>query len=376
MSWINAAETDMNRRTILSLCLVLVLPAVTSHAQLPGEDPNRVLLTVEEEETGLKGRYADLISKSLKIELERQGFTAVPAGEEQATSRAGTGESSQTIRSLPEKLKTEADSLNISHAAVCRYTVDETRNISLDYRLYDVTRNSLLSRVRERTEIDLTMDTVIVRSAERLIREAGIVAAERPKPLPAEDPGAETASAGETATVQLPPEPVESLPPQNGRNRFNLSVGFSPLLATGPSTQYFTLGIEPHINFGYRFRKPGNSFYLGFHTGLNRFIARGVLLQTENFVVPFGIDLRFLIDLGRVFNLYIGATGGPALFMIDSPVHGLLIKLIPFGMAGVGMDIQFSDHFGTAVKLNYVLYMEGSILLMGLSPAVNFFMRF
>jgi hypothetical protein len=367
----------MDRRTVTSLLLIFLLPALRAAAVGAHDDPNRVLVVVAPEKSGIAGPYTQLIQSSVKIELQRLGFTPVAADVNYTLESDPVENRDSAEEFLAPVVADEASASLIPHTALCTYNLEPAGRISLDFRWYDVQAKRRLARVIESTPIDLTMDTIITRGTEKLAVQSGIEPVKLIPPVGASPASEEIRLPDSDGVTELPAEgaPAEAGFDPGPGNRFNLSVGFAPLLATGVSTQYFTVGIEPSLNVGYRFRKPGNSVYLGFHTGMTRFVARGVLLETDNYVIPFGAEGRFIFDVGKRWNLFIGAAGGPALFMISSPVHGLLVKLIPFAMAGLGLDIQFSRAVGVAARFSYVFYLEGSIILMGLSPGVNFFLR-
>jgi hypothetical protein len=285
-----------------------------------------------------------LFEEIITLELRRLGFRVVKDDEQTSLAQDNV---SGPLKAAREK---HAPYMIYSH-----YFMQEDKDL-LRLTCYDVNTGAQLATVTKTILLNLTVDTDVAEGLRELITDARI-------PLPVR-----------TARQAKPSEESES---GLSRHRFfEISTGFAPFLTTGSASNYFTLGLEPRLYFGFHFKEPADFLKIGFFSSMNYFIAKGILLETTNYFIAIGPDIRFLIASGNRLDLIIQLAGGPAIFIVTSEKLGTLSKAVPFALGGVGLAIKLTQAFGLAVNLNYSAYFEMPLIIMGFTPSLNVYLRF
>jgi hypothetical protein len=104
--------------------------------------------------------------------------------------------------------------------------------------------------------------------------------------------------------------------------------------------------------------------------------ADGVLTDAVVFLLPLGIDVKYVLgDKGRV-NLFFGVSGGGAMMLIQTRVRNTVMSFMPYVQANIGAGIAVSPGFGFAFKGSYAVYFESGGPIFGLLPSVAIYFRF
>lgn len=399
----------MERRALLKICIIIILPSLPLY---PQDNNNTIFTYVYNIDNGEVTSYNGLIRTALEIEIERAGY--IPAVMSKPPQIDVSFSSlTKAEQQITEGIQTFKVDDNTRYAAVCLLSAKEGKTIDLRYLLYDLKARRPIARVEERSSIDLNLDSVLYRGARTLLTQAEIepveiAVSEEDKEtveneITAEVPGQSIAddkvpgepkqsqteanqSAPQTSVPDTSPESSKIVtgPPQEAgteyiqsgkSNRFNILAGFSPFLPSGAGTKYLSLGLQPRLNLGFRFHNPGNSLYIGLNIGFLMFQAEGTILTAQTYIAEVGPDLRYYIDFSRALNLFFLVSGGPAMYILQADPIGFIYKLVPYGKAGLGLDIRFGKAFGMTFTMEYQVIFEGSVLLMGFSPGADIVLR-
>ncbi len=405
----------MERRALLKICIIIIFPSLPL---FPQNNHNTIFTYVYNISNGEVSSYNGLVSTALEIEIERVGFNPVVMSKPPQID-ASFSSLTEAEQQITEAIQTFKVDDNTRYAAVCLFSAKEGKTIDLRYLLYDLKARRPLAQVEEQASIDLNLDSVLYRGARKLIVQAEIepveivespveigeeekTAATSEQSLPT-DIGMEESDQGErvkqqtgdsgatqaesrTSVPETSPESsrivtepvqevgIEYIQPGKS-NRFNILAGFSPFLPSGAGTKYLSVGLQPRLSLGFRFHNPGNSLYIGLNIGFLMFQAKGTILTAQTYVAEVGPDLRYYIDFSRALNLFFLVSGGPAMYMLKADAIGFIYKLVPYGKAGLGLDIRFGKAFGMTFTFEYQIIFEGSVLLMGFSPGADIVLR-
>jgi hypothetical protein len=159
-------------------------------------------------------------------------------------------------------------------------------------------------------------------------------------------------------------------------DRFYLSVGYSPFIATGKTNLYFNLGGLASFQVRYIFTTRIGDISLGLLTGLNHFSAEGAAQSSRNILLPLGFDVQYGSSMRETLSVFLHLSGGIA-FVFFSPEEGeALAKTIPYMSGGVGGNLQFKRLIGLAVDISYFIFFEQYYPIMGFAPSIYLSFRF
>jgi hypothetical protein len=367
-----------------------------------------------------------IVTEVMRYGLEREGLKVSIA--ESVSPTGAVKDDSDLLRNAVEK--------QASVALSCRYSSNGTE-VDLTVKWYDAQNGALVASTRKKGNVDLQFDIVILQTLEALLAQVGNTvkeltavkseaAGEQTLP-PAEASnlaqptsaltvtpgaaGAEAAAPGGAAVEAIPPggatagtavQPVQpggsstapegspvatqlpETPQQPGTGTrepvitgpaLYMSAGFSPFFSLGAAADYFTLGYRAPVIAGFLFSTPVGGFGIGLYANLNYFLAQGIVETSQSFLAPFGPDLRYELDMGPLFSLHIHLSGGPALLILSTPSRGILGKVLPFGMGGIGMEIHIFPGLGIGLGADFEVFFETSYPIMGVSPSLTMSVR-
>jgi hypothetical protein len=173
-------------------------------------------------------------------------------------------------------------------------------------------------------------------------------------------------AAGALLTVEAP---QESTP-----RRFLVSTGIAPFIPVGEASSYASVGYMSIAAGDFVFPIALGSLALGLSLGVVSFAAEAASGTTTNFLLPLGVDARYLLG-GSMASLLVHVSGGGAVFLLSSPTLGTRVKAVPFARGAVGVDLLFSRSVGVMLDVGYDVYFEMPLLLMGVSPALAVSLR-
>lgn len=296
----------------------------------------------------------DIVFESVVIELKQIGYTTYPALSDDGK---------------PDSVFQRAVEAQASSLILVTYATEED-NVALILTLFGVREQAEKASVMMASEIDLSLDVVIGESVRTLVGKSGIDPPVAPDRIDeATSPGGEVALSTDEPTVRL--DPVETTrPAEVSHSYFNVSAGLAPFFAMASTRDYFTLGIEPGLRVGLNFKAPLKFLQVGLLVKMMQFNAQGVLLDTSNYLISAGPDVRFIISPSDTFGVYVHAAGGASAFVLSNEKIGVYWKIVPFAAGGCGMFFKTGAMFGLTVNADYSVYFEKSIFIMGISPAV------
>ena len=367
-----------NIRSLCTGIITLLFSCGTAWAIGGNIESNYLFVTVFPDNLNGSGtsRLRSIIFDSAVLELGHLGFPIYPlASDNDAISEP------DDLESAFEFARKEYVPSLIS----ITYAINDNLAI-LKMDMYDVDDESEKAAVTLETKIDLFLDAAIAESVRRLVEKSGIT-----PPAISEEPvmnsgtgSLDITSGNEEQTVDLLPggnaefsDPIEAKTPsgENSRRFFILSTGFAPFIAVGKAVSFFSIGLEPNLLFAFVLPPPLDFLQTGLLLKATQFTAQGVLVETENYLLSGGPDVRLFISPSSAVSVYFHAAGGPTAFILRSETIGNRWKLIPFVSAGVGVSLAFNDVFGLIINVDYSVYFERSIFIMGVSPSANASLR-
>jgi hypothetical protein len=180
----------------------------------------------------------------------------------------------------------------------------------------------------------------------------------------------------QTAGLDIPSATVEA--PANAREprrkHIEFSAGFAPFLATGKTSDYFTLGYAVSGMLNLWINLPVGQLGLGVYSGINSFDSMGLISSAKNSLIPFGADVRYVVGGDFPLALSVHLTGGPALLIVEPSFTGRVMKLVPFVGGGFGVSLAIAGLVGVTVDATYMAFFEGSVTIMGFSPSLNLYL--
>ena len=321
-------------------------------------------------------RLRDIIFDSAVLELERIGYTTYPAKPD-GDIYAREGELASIFQRARQSYA--------SSLILVSYMTHENSAV-LILSLFDTSDEIEKAAVTMSSDIDLFLDAAVAASLNELVEKSGIGPAATSK----ETQEMAGAGSGEVASITaeqtaLPTVAQQALHPEPDLEEhavipahrfFNVSAGFAPFIAIGEAGSYFPLGMEPSLLFGLKFNAPLSFLQAGILLRMTQFTAEGVLLETKNYLLSAGPDIRLIMSSSGTFSVYLHLAGGPSGFFLSNEIIGEYWKIIPFASCGGGVSLVLNSMFGLTVNIDYSVYFEKSILIMGVSPSINVYVDF
>ena len=100
------------------------------------------------------------------------------------------------------------------------------------------------------------------------------------------------------------------------------------------------------MSFDLRFPLGAGTLGAGVLPGACLFNASGVVSDAFVLLVPLGLDMQYSFG-GSGPGVILHASGGAALMGTSAPAMPKLLKIVPYALAGIGLDVPFSrprDH--------------------------------
>jgi len=347
-----------------ALFFLCVLPAAALD-RAPAAPPDIVVLIDPLQKTGELEPFRQVIADATRYKLERAGLAPEIA--------AGSAD-------VDAKPQPTAAAAGAAAALVCRYQV-QGQEMAVTFGWYDTKATSAAASVEARGEVDLHLDGVIFGALDEILgkvqdRIQALMArkvTETPVPLP---PGQkEKPPALEPARIPQPgPAAGPEKPAAPSSIRVLLAGGFAPFLPTGAAAYYFGIGYLPTLLVSVLIPTPVGPVGVGLLSGMDYFSAVGLTDNSENYLIPIGLDIRYELDFG-LLRPFFHVSGGPALLIIVTGTQGTLTDVIPFVRSGLGVELKITPWLGVNTTVDYDLYFEMPYLIMGFSPSVNMAVR-
>ncbi len=376
---------------------IVLLAALALAAMVPGataQEAQRVLLLPSADESLQDASLAEIIDDSLALQLSRRGYSTADLD----------GEAPEPTDT--ESLRQAAGRAGAAYVLTCSYSSDG-EELAMRFRVLDVAAEQWSPPASAEGKIGLTLDWTINEGLGRALNVAGLpqvvrshssgapraAAGAAPGPTgtpgtgdgafantsfspvhnlpgastpPAEEPPAE----GNTRVQPRPAEPqVPSRPAR--RTRFQVASGFAPFIAAGEATSYFTLGTMTQLSFNFRIDMGAGQLGIGGFAGLGLFRTQGIVAAADDYLVPLGGELRYVLD--GVLGVFVHAGGGAAVLVVDTAAGEPVAKPVPYALGGLGLTLPFSRFLGLSLDLSYGAFFEGSVIIMGFVPAAQLY---
>jgi hypothetical protein len=259
---------------------------------------------------------------------------------------------------------------NAEYVLLCDYAT-KGKQLLVRMDLYDVSSGAQVRTATAEGRIDLSLDDVIERGLGTALSGIELREASADAALPVVD------SPGATPLAEPVPEPGgQPAAVIAGRQRLAVSAGAAPMIATGPAAVYAGLGLLATVSFGVRFGMGGGTLGAGILTGACMFSASGAASDALVLLVPLGLDARYSLS-GSGPGVTLHASLGPALMVTSTTYADPFLKVIPYGIAGLTLDIPFTAFVGLAIEASYAVFIESlSLAIMAFAPEVSLYARF
>jgi len=327
--------------------------------------PDIVVLIDPLQKSGELEPFRQVIADAARYKLERAGLSPeIAAGSHDADARP----------------QPKAAAVGAAAALVCRYQV-QGQEMAVTFGWYDTKASSAAASVEARGEVDLHLDGVIFGALDEILgkvqdRIQALMArkvTETPAPLP---PGQkEKPPALEPARVPQPgPSTGAEKPAAPASIRVLVAGGFAPFLPMGAAAYYFGIGYLPSLLVSVLIPTPVGPVGVGLISGMDYFSAAGATDNSQNYLIPIGLDVRYELDAG-LFRPFFHLSGGPALLIMQTGTQGTLTDVMPFFRSGIGVELKINSWLGVNTMVDYDIYFEMPFLIMGFSPSVNMAVR-
>jgi hypothetical protein len=297
--------------------------------------------------------YYEIISQSMKTELEHAGFSVVFLPQDRDSPNGGSGAAAPT----QEQLIRLGSRFDVDYLIFSIFSVEENQ-AQLQFLWYDVVRSRLAATVSQTGTVDLSFDRTVAGAIEEILLKSGA------NPLPEQQ-------SSQAMVHAVEPDHESS----KASKRLELAVGFSAFLVNGSASDYFKIGFMPSICADFLLPLPRSYLALGLYGGANLFTAQGSLATSDSALIPIALSLRYGFGIDLPIGVFLRLAGGPALLTIDPNEAGRLWKLVPYASAGLGMDVRFAGVLGIKVETAYSVFVERRIWIYGFAPSFYLYLR-
>ena len=323
------------------------------------------------------------VCDSIQVEMEIAGFRVieVPGGLNFSSTDTAEGTSPVNWAMLYELGAQEGADYFLAGLYIL-----EGNYITIDFYFHDVSERRELLSVTRKGKMDLAFDRLVAEAVNDIIEKTGIEIADtevvdpgssiKPVDSTTKGPaaaGPESSESSESGKMTMVPDREETV---TEIKHLELSLGFAPFLTVGNASEYFRIGYVPCLYANYRFALARSRIGLGIYTGLNLFTAEGIIASADSMLIPMGLDIRCSPGIDSWVNLFFRISGGPVLLAINPNQTGMLIKVIPFVLGGLGIILSFSRFIGITIDSSFSVYFEKSQIIMGYTPSLYLFVRF
>lgn len=353
--------------SITAIAMITIAPS-----RLPAQDRLKgdySFLLALYHDASYSGSIESVLERAALFEFGRSGFSAAVM--------KGAG----TIGTAREDLLSRAREEHVPYGCVIFFSVrDEFLDVRLELREFP--GNILLAESSFAASMSLSLDRIIATNISALIREADVY-----PPAPEADGGEAGGipkDSGEDAAAG-PDEPEESVRPGGAaapesekprRKIFEAMAWFGPFLPNGGSAGVIPYGLFSEATAGFRIPLRSGHLGLGVQSGFQYMPASGILTDAVIFMVPLGLDFKYVLGKDGAINLFIGGSGGAALTLIQTPVRETVINFLPYGQVNLGAQFALAPWFGLALKISYAVYFESPVPIFGFLPSGGLYFRF
>ena len=130
------------------------------------------------------------------------------------------------------------------------------------------------------------------------------------------------------------------------------------------------------MSFDLRFPLGAGTLGAGILSGACLFTASGAVSDAFVLLVPLGLDMQYSFGSPGP-GVILHVSGGAALMSTSAPATPTLLKIVPYALAGIALDVPFSPALGITVEASYAVFFESATLpIMAFAPEVSLYVRF
>ncbi len=354
---------------LFAILLSAAAAGVFSQAAVPAAPT--VLLLADPGEGSDGANVAEIVSGAVRLELERAGLRAIPGAA--PASREGAA-----ALSPPDAARAAgADFALLVRTAVAG------REVVAGLVWYDAAAGRRGAEAGVKGKVDLNLDRIVSEAVRGMLaREADAVAGAKAVAAAAVPPASAPAAAGAAAGgpggsggAGRPPASGVPEAPAGPVDHFEFSAGSSLFLFVGAASGYTRMGTFPSFGGAWTVRLPSSLLEIGLSAGANLFEAEGGLAVARGLLAPAGLDLRYVGVPAHRLSPFLRLGGGPALLGMNPNGDGMMFKVVPYVLGGVGVYLRLFGRTGLVLDSTYTVFFDGPTLVMGYAPGLYFFAR-
>ncbi len=356
------ASSARNRSKKVAALIAALLLGATASVVAADDPAARVVQVVGPQRGDQDTQLQEILTSFLSIEVERAGLSPVRPEDGQAA-----------VTGAPAALSALAARQQARYVLVASY-LRRGQQVFLDLRWFDSSSATVVANEQRVAAIDLDLDTALGSAAKALLDASG---ARRSRVLPSPDTvGAASAQAAPPASAQIPAA-IAQAPAgrQESFTRFISSLSLSGVLVTGFASDYFKYGLMPSFFVGYRVALGAGVLAAGAGAGYGLFLTQGDLADIEIEAIPVSAGVRYELGGGGSLIVYLRAEAGPAMLRVRPSGGSAVSKIVPFGVAGIGIGVPLTGSIGFTFETSYSVYVESQNPIQGFTPAVGSYVR-
>jgi len=301
------------------------------------ERPTRLAVSVQPAADAEESTFAGIIRNAAALELRVAGFAIV-------------ADQAEADYVLAAEYRETGDSLTAA------FTANEGRGgeVGAQGRWSGPASLSMDQDIQQVVRRDIVPSLPLSRPASRRDTEQ---AAERGESW------AEEALAGERVAAAGSPERDAPDAP------WHLSARGAVYLPLTETATFAALGYGGHVNFGYRFDI--GAFDLDADLSLGAMIYDAEAKYAAKLLfVPLGAVARISAGTG-ILRPNLSLAGGAAWFLFRKEGESPQSKIVPYGEAGLGIEVQIHPSIVLGADAAFRLIFEGSVVLTHIAPALG-----
>jgi hypothetical protein len=346
--------------TVLLLCFIPWSFVSAEENETPG---HTVIIFSFPRKQGKEETLQRTVCNSIQVEMELAGFRVIEGPGDFNFSSTDTTEE---ISSLNWDRFYELGTQEGADFFLAGFYILAGKDISIDFHFHDVNERRELLSVTRKGKMDLAFDRLVAEAVNDSTRGDSTTKG----PAAGDPESSESSESGKMTMFPVREEAATEI------KHLELSLGFAPFLTVGNASEYFRIGYIPCLYGNYRFALARSRIALGIYTGLNLFTAEGIIASADSMLIPMGLDIRYSPGIDSWVNLFFRISGGPVIFALNPNQTGMLIKVIPFVLGGIGINLSFSRFIGITIDSSFSVYFEKSQIIMGYTPSLYLFVRF
>ena len=392
------------------LCFAQSAIPTFSNEQLKAHGKVDVLIIVSAYSGEENNAVKDILSQSIRIEVENAGFKA----QTRSLSRERVRDFFKDSDKLNAGLLRISQRSKADFTIFCMYNLNKYK-LKLEFSLFDTEQRSIINRKSADIRLDLSSDIFISFTIEELIKESeqriqyvaegkpvnpggpnASVSAKTERTSAAASTGGEGISPAGTSAAETKTSGVKSAPSRQGQKavqipenegkiikgggvvitlpkkykHLDFGLGFAPFIPIGELGSYLTVAYNPYASFSYRVFVPFGIISAGFRIGSGIGYASGIAEKGILSLSPVGINISYSTFRMTFLSLFLRAAGGMAVIAFFPEGGTISGAAVPYAEAGAGFSVFFTNSLKLSAETAYSVFFNSDPLIMGLIPSL------